>query len=95
MTLPIVGITMGDPTGIGPEIIVKALSTEEPFQTCRPVVFGDREVLSKTIERIGLAARVEVFEEIPENKYVPKKIYLRSLTRLDPAYRNEGAVKRW
>ena len=26
-----VGITMGDPTGIGPEVIVKALSTEEPF----------------------------------------------------------------
>jgi len=94
MTLPIVGITMGDPTGIGPEIIVKALSTEEPFQVCRPVVFGDREVLSKTIERIGLAARVEVFEEIPENKYVPKKIYLRSLTRLDPASLHFGKPDR-
>ncbi len=28
MTLPIIGITMGDPTGIGPEILVKALSSE-------------------------------------------------------------------
>jgi 4-hydroxy-L-threonine phosphate dehydrogenase PdxA len=50
MMLPIIGITMGDPTGIGPEIIVKALSMEELFRVCRPIVFGDRGILLKTIE---------------------------------------------
>ena len=45
---------MGDPTGIGPEIIAKALSIEEPFKACRPFVFGDREILLKTINRLGL-----------------------------------------
>ena len=44
---------MGDPTGIGPEIIVKALTREEPFQACRPVVFGDPGVLLKTIKCLG------------------------------------------
>lgn len=38
---PIVGITMGDAAGIGPEIIVKALSLREIYDLCRPLVIGD------------------------------------------------------
>jgi len=37
---PRIGITMGDPAGIGPEIIVKALSSEAVRELCRPVVLG-------------------------------------------------------
>lgn len=35
---PVIGITMGDPAGIGPEITVKALASEEIYQNCCPVV---------------------------------------------------------
>jgi 4-hydroxythreonine-4-phosphate dehydrogenase len=83
MTLPIIGITMGDPTGIGPEIIVKALSMKEPFQVCQPFVFGDREVLLKTIQMLRLTTTVEVFEKIPEKGYCPQRIFLIPLSRLD------------
>jgi len=83
MNLPKIGITMGDPTGIAPEIIVKALSMEEAFQTCRPIVFGDQEVLLRTIQMQGLAATLEVIENIPEDGYLPGKIFLRSLSQLD------------
>jgi len=38
-------MTMGDPAGIGPEIIVKALSDPMIHDLCRPVVFGDRGAL--------------------------------------------------
>jgi 4-hydroxythreonine-4-phosphate dehydrogenase len=82
MPLPLIGITMGDPTGIGPEIIVKALSMEEPFQDCRPIVFGDHDVLLKTIKMQGLSTRVETFEKIPEEGYLPKKIFLSPLSHL-------------
>ena len=44
--LPIIGITMGDPSGIGPEIIIKALSDAKIYDICRPVVFGDPGALS-------------------------------------------------
>ncbi|MEW6375484.1 MAG: 4-hydroxythreonine-4-phosphate dehydrogenase PdxA [Thermodesulfobacteriota bacterium] len=83
LNLPKIGITMGDPTGIGPEIIVKALSMEEPFQACRPVVFGDREVLLKTIHMQRLPTQVETFEEIPDEGYRPKNIFLSSLSQLN------------
>jgi 4-hydroxy-L-threonine phosphate dehydrogenase PdxA len=82
MLLPKIGITMGDPTGIGPEIIVKALSMEEPFQACRPIVFGDREVLSRTIQMQNLSATLEIIEGIPEQGYLPGKIFLLPLSQL-------------
>ncbi len=83
MTLPIIGITMGDPTGIGPEIIVKALSMKEPFQACRPVVFGDREVLSRAIQMQNLATTLEVIEKIPEDGYLPQKIFIFPVSQLE------------
>jgi 4-hydroxy-L-threonine phosphate dehydrogenase PdxA len=47
MPLPTIGITMGDPIGIGPEIIVKSLAQKEVFAWCRPLVFGDANVLKE------------------------------------------------
>ena len=42
---PFIGITMGDPSGIGPEIIMKALCDPELCMLCRPVALGDRLIL--------------------------------------------------
>ena len=39
---PILGITMGDATGVGPEIIVKSLIEREVYTISRPVVIGDK-----------------------------------------------------
>ncbi len=83
MSLPIVGITMGDPTGIGPEIIAKALSMEEPFHACRPIVFGDREVLSRAIQIQNLSTTLEVIHKIPEDGYLPQKIFFFPLSQLE------------
>jgi 4-phospho-D-threonate 3-dehydrogenase / 4-phospho-D-erythronate 3-dehydrogenase len=44
---PIIAITMGDATGIGPEVIVKALSHPEVYKECRPVVIGDAKRLQQ------------------------------------------------
>lgn len=38
---PILGITMGDPFGNGPEITVRALADETVYDRCRPLVVGD------------------------------------------------------
>ncbi|TFG59666.1 MAG: 4-phospho-D-threonate 3-dehydrogenase, partial [Nitrospirales bacterium] len=46
---PILAITMGDPAGIGPEIIVKALQLPKVWQVCRPLIIGSRPVLEQTI----------------------------------------------
>jgi 4-hydroxythreonine-4-phosphate dehydrogenase len=58
--LPIIGITMGDPAGVGPEIIVKALSDPEIYKICRPVVFGDAGALTMNLKASGGLAIKEI-----------------------------------
>ncbi len=45
--LPIVGITLGDVAGIGPEVVVRALARDDVKASCRPLVIGDRRVLEE------------------------------------------------
>jgi 4-hydroxythreonine-4-phosphate dehydrogenase len=54
---PIVGITMGDAAGIGPEVTMKALGDPEMYSICRPVVIGDAKILERAnnIVHTGLA----------------------------------------
>lgn len=52
---PLIAITMGDPAGIGPEIIAKAVDSGELVPLCRPVAFGDAGVMRKVIDEIGLS----------------------------------------
>lgn len=50
---PIIGITMGDPAGNGPEITVKALLHRDLYQRCRPIVIGDAKMLEKAAAVTG------------------------------------------
>jgi len=45
---PVIGITIGDPAGIGPEVVVKSLIDKEIYEICQPVVIGDIAVLEET-----------------------------------------------
>jgi len=47
---PVIGISMGDPAGIGPEIIVKALNTPQIHAVCKPIVIGDITILKKALK---------------------------------------------
>ena len=51
---PLIGITVGDPAGIGPEIVVKALQDERVRQSVRPVVYADRACLEQTLGMLGV-----------------------------------------
>ena len=44
---PLLAITLGDPAGIGPEVILKALRHDDVYQRCRPLVIGDRQTLER------------------------------------------------
>lgn len=48
--LPIIGITMGDPASIGPEISLKALNKKEIYERCKPILIGDASVIEKAKE---------------------------------------------
>lgn len=50
---PILGITMGDAAGVGPEVIVKALADEKLYESSRPVVFGDKKIMERAVKIVG------------------------------------------
>lgn len=55
---PYIGITMGDPAGIGPEIILKALSRESIYRQAVPIVLGDGTILSRAKGYVGAAVDI-------------------------------------
>ncbi len=50
---PILGITMGDPAGNGPELCVKALGRPEIYDLCRPLVVGDAKMIELAVRIAG------------------------------------------
>lgn len=79
---PLIGITMGDPAGIGPEIIVKALAEKGIHEVCRPVVLGDLAVLSSTIPLISREMGLNIISDPSEAQAVPGMIDLLAASDL-------------
>ncbi len=67
---PLIGITMGDPAGIGPEITVKALSDPKIYEMCRPLVVGDASVMEAAIKVLGReTVRIHSVEKPEDGQY--------------------------
>lgn len=82
-SLPVIGITMGDPSGIGPEIIIKALGDDAVFHACRPVVFGDAGALTRAMKGLTALTLNEISNP-SEARARPGRIDLLPLSGLDP-----------
>ena len=68
MKRPIIGITMGDPAGIGAEIIVKALSNKEIYERSKPVVIGSRIVMKGALSFILSDLKLNIIKNSEEIK---------------------------
>src|SRR5689334_9764257 len=60
--LPLLGITMGDPAGIGPEVIAKALTGPTLRRVCSPLVIGSYGVMQHTVKRLKLKLTIRKVE---------------------------------
>jgi len=54
---PLIGISVGDPAGVGPEITAKALSLAEIHEVCRPLVVGEAGIMRQAVRFSGLDLR--------------------------------------
>jgi 4-hydroxythreonine-4-phosphate dehydrogenase len=71
MTLPVVGITMGDPAGVGPEVVMKALARPEAYALCRPLVIGDTRQLARAKSVLKSTMDVRSIERPEQAKFKP------------------------
>ena len=51
---PKIGITLGDPAGIGPELCLQVISDPSVREICQPLIFGCRKTLEKVADSLGL-----------------------------------------
>ena len=88
MFKPILGISMGDPFGNGPEITVRALADATVYERCRPLVVGDETAMHyalKVAEKVsGIKLNLNVVSSPAEGKYTYGTIDLMDL-KLVPA----------
>lgn len=59
---PVLGITIGDPNGVGPEVIVKTLSNPEIYRICRPLVIGHADVIRRHLHFTSKSLEVRVVD---------------------------------
>ncbi len=69
MAKPIIAIPIGDPAGIGPEIVVKALSDPSLYQICRPLVIGDYDVVDNALKQSSLGVKLQLIDRPGEGGY--------------------------
>ena len=67
---PILGITMGDPASIGPEVAVKAFSNKDIYNTCRPLVVGDARVIEDAVRFCSLDLKVNPIKSVKQAEFV-------------------------
>lgn len=89
---PIVAITLGDPAGTGPEIILKALAQPEVRALARLLVVGDAATLAQAQRYTGTTLAFEVVTEVAHATFPADKISVLDLKNVDLATLTLGQV---
>lgn len=66
---PLLGISVGDPSGIGPEITAKALALEEIYQICRPLVVSDFDLMKDAVRIANVQLKLNRVSAPGEGRY--------------------------
>lgn len=90
MERPVIAVTMGDPSGIGPEIIAAALADPDLSLICRPLILGDLGALERAVAVTGLPLTIRTVQETGPLKTEPGVLYLKVLSRLSASSMEYG-----
>jgi 4-hydroxythreonine-4-phosphate dehydrogenase len=89
---PVIGITMGDAAGIGPEIIIKALSLKEIYDMCSPIVICDSRIMAQAAKVVEANLSINSVSSIAEAKFEYGCIDVFDLKNVDLKSLNRGRV---
>lgn len=83
--IPTLGITAGDPAGIGPEICVKALDALSAEQLFRAVIYADPVLIKRAIAISGIAMEVHAITDVAQARFMPDTIDVVDIGIVDQA----------
>ncbi len=95
--LPRIGITMGDPAGIGPEVVLKAVAEGEVRRVCVPIIIGDAQLLAHTARTLDLQSGYDIIrrgERLPDEISEPVIFHLDNISgSIEPGMESGAAGK--
>jgi len=83
MEKPLIAIPLGDPAGVGPEIVVKSIADKEVFDKARCIIIGDKKVIDIAIDVCKVNLRVNVVESPEQGIYEENVLNLIDLDNVD------------
>lgn len=89
---PVIGITMGDPAGIGPEIILSMINRRENTTNFLPLVFGSAAVFNAAAEHLSIPNPFHILSDIRELSRKCDKPCLLDLKNIDPSDFTPGEI---
>ena len=95
--MPRIAITMGDPAGIGPEVVLKAVAEEAVQNACVPIIIGDAQLLAHTARELDLQCGYEIArrgEPVPVHLNEPVIYHLDNIVgTIEPGIESGNAGK--
>lgn len=83
---------MGDPAGIGPEIVVKVLTKQTVYDICRPLVVGDAKVMIQAVNIAKVKLQVRPITEVKEAKFEYGTMDVLDLKNVDLSKLEHGKI---
>ncbi len=83
MDRPLIAVLMGDPAGIGPELVVKMMADRTTYDLCRPFVVGALNVMEENCCRLGAKLRFVRIGDVGEARCAPGTVEVLTPTGLE------------
>ncbi len=81
---PLVAITIGDPAGIGPEIVVRSLNKSMIYDHVRPLVIGSKKILERIAPVVDNKMKFHIVKDPKEGKYTYGTIDVLDIDNVNP-----------
>ena len=89
---PVIAITMGDASGIGPEVVIKALASREIYDICRPLLIGESTAISGVLKLLKSPLKLHPVERVGDLQGRYGAIDIIDMHNLNPSYVVTGKV---
>lgn len=92
MKKPFIAVPIGDPAGVGPEIVAKSIASKEVIEAANCVIVGNKEVMENAIKITGENLTIHVIDDVNEGDYREGILNLIHIDNMDMSQFTFGKV---
>ena len=92
MSKPLIAVPIGDPAGVGPEIVAKSVAAKDVFDAANCIVVGDKTIMENAIKISGVSLTVHIIEKPEDGDFREGVLNLIDIGNVDMARFEFGKV---